>query len=142
MEKYNIQFFDLDTGVPSATLADYGITLNAAATKMLDGWKYARIGLDKNRRVVVLKPHNDDQDAVGCLRIRPRGGQQQYFRVNSKDLVRVVAKCCGIPLEPSTRCLVEWDSEEQLLVIDPKATLGSRRGDLRGKEGKPDARLD
>lgn len=127
MNKYNIQYFEVDKGVPTATIADYGITLNAAATKLLADWKYAKIGFDKSLKIVALKPHNDDSQANISLSIQGRKGNLQNFRFSNKDFIRAVAKCCGISVKPSVRCLVEWDKEEELLIIDLQKTLNSKK---------------
>ncbi|HUW65267.1 MAG TPA: hypothetical protein VMW83_11370 [Spirochaetia bacterium] len=124
MTKYNISFFDLSKGVPSATLADYGITLNSAASKILTQWKYARIGFDRTKNLIVIAPHNNDAEAPESFRIKDNA---TFIRISSKDFVRMVSQYCNIPLQPSSRCLAEWDKDETILVIDPKKVLDTSR---------------
>lgn len=136
MSKYNIEFFNVDKGVPTATIADYGITLNAAASALLSDYKYARIGLDKNRKLVVIAPHNNEEEAQGSIVLRERNEDQQYLRINNKDFLRLVAHQCGISLKPSLRCLAEWDAEENILVIDLNNVLDTQKpGRKRPKMG-------
>lgn len=125
MSKYNIDFFDVDKGIPSATMADYGITLNAAAANFLSGWKYARLGLDREKRIIAIAPHNNDENGPSSIDIGNRAKEQPYLRINSKDFLRLVAHQCDISLKPSFRCLARWDSEESLLLIELNNILES-----------------
>jgi len=127
MSKYNIDFFDVDKGIPSATMADYGITLNTAAADLLSGWKYARLGLDREKNIVVVAPHNNDEAVSGSIAIGSRAKDQPYLRINSKDFLRLVAHQCNVALKPSFRCLARWDDEESLLLIELNSVLESKK---------------
>lgn len=133
MSKYNIDFFDVDKGIPSATMADYGITLNGAAAHLLSGWKYARLGLDREKKIIVVAPHNNDEAASGSIAIGSRAKEQPYLRINSKDFLRLVAHQCDIALKPSFRCLARWDNEESLLLIELNNIIESEKTSRRRK---------
>jgi hypothetical protein len=90
---------------------------------MIASWKYARVGLDKNKKIVALKLHNDDEQASISLAIHNRKNGMEQLRINNKDLIRAVAKSCDISIKPSIRCLVEWDENEHLLIIDLNKVL-------------------
>ncbi|MGI6585141.1 MAG: hypothetical protein ACOX3L_04220 [Lutisporaceae bacterium] len=123
MSKYNVQYFDIEKGAPSVTIAEYGISLNMAATKMIADWKYGKIGYDRNKKVVLIVPHNNDYDITGSFNIKEKVGNKNYLRINSRDLARVISQYCGVSLTPSFRCMAEWDEDEKLLVIDPSKVL-------------------
>lgn len=129
MTKYNISFFELDKAAPSATIAEYGVTLNSSATKIIAEWKYAKIGYEKNKKAIIIKPHNDDADVQGSFAIKEKINNANYMRINSKDFVRVVSQYSGISLKPSIRFLVEWDDEEKLLIIDLNKILDSGKSE-------------
>lgn len=133
MSKYNIEFFDVDKGIPSATIADYGITLNPAATAFLAEWKYAKLGLDKDKKLIVVVPHNNDDEAPLSITVKERTEDQHYLRINSKDFLRLVAHQCSISLKPSFRCLAEWDEDENLLLIDLNSILDSKKASRKRK---------
>lgn len=133
VSKYNIEFFDVDKGIPSATIADYGITLNPAATSFLSDWKYAKLGLDKEKRIIVVLPHNNDDEATVSITVKERTEEQQYLRINNKDFLRLVAHQCSLSLKPSFRCLAEWDEEENLLLIDLNSILEPKKAARKHK---------
>lgn len=121
--KYNISFFDVEKGAPSATIAEYGLTLNINATKMISNWKYAKLGYDKTKKIIIIKPHNNEDEASGSFVIQDKISSSSYLRINSRDFARVIAQYFGLSLTPSTRCLVEWDHEEEILIIDTNKIL-------------------
>ncbi len=116
MGKYNVEYFDLDTGAPAATVAEYGITLNKVATEKLNEWRYARVGFDKGNKYIVIKPHNNEEEVSGSIELNKN--KKQYLRINSRDFVRTVARYCDIQLKETGKYLVEWDGEENMLLID------------------------
>lgn len=116
MEKYNVQYFDIETGAAAATVAEYGITLNKVATELLQEWRYAKIGFDKEKKLIVIKPHNVEESSIGSITLNRKN--KQYLRINSRDFVRTVAHYCNVTLQETGKYLVEWDDEEKVLIIN------------------------
>lgn len=133
--KYEIELFDMQKGAASATIADYGITLNGAATSFLAGWRFARVGLDKKRKLIVLVPHNDEASASGSVDLRSRLANAQYLRISSKDFIRLVSLNCNMSFQPSVRCLAEWDDDEKVLVINLEKIIDVGRSDETREPG-------
>jgi len=127
VKKYDITFFDLDIGAPSATIAEYGVSLNVAASKFISEWKYGKLGYDKARKLIVIHVHNDDLRSDGSFLISDKVTNNGYIRINSRDLVRTVSQYCEVSLTPSFRCLAEWDPDENYLVIDLKKVLDTSK---------------
>jgi hypothetical protein len=96
---------------------------------MISDWKYAKLGYDKSKKIIIIKPHNEDNDAPGSFIIQDKIGNSNYLRINSRDFARVIAQYFGLSLTPSTRCLVEWDQDEKILIIDTNKILETGKTD-------------
>ena len=58
MVNKKIIWLDLERGIPSMTIARYGITLNSTATDIIDNYELARIGYYKEEKLLVVAAAN------------------------------------------------------------------------------------
>ena len=116
-----IMWVDANKGFPSATVARYGITLNSLATEIVSRFEIARIGYHKldNALIFALSNLEDHGGKVpeGWILIKEKITPHGYFRLNNKDLVRVIAHFAGLDLNKKNRFMADWDEDSGYLVI-------------------------
>jgi hypothetical protein len=117
-------------GTPVVALADYGLSLNLAAYKTLAEPTGVRLGFDRNRRWIVIKPLQGTEDEVRLQEGLPVRGRDGSVRVNGRDFTRFVHRYYP-ELRPGNRAVryLAWQSEDDgLLVVDLNQPVEMGRG--------------
>ncbi len=123
----NITWVDLDKGLPSVTIARYGITLNSTATGIISNFDIARVGYDKaDKSLIIAMANLEDYEGKmpdGWFTIKEKITSHGYFRLNNKDLVRVVVKYGDLNLSKKNRFMAEWDQSQNFIIVDMTKTI-------------------
>jgi len=122
MDNENITWIDLDKGLPTITIARYGITLNSSATEIISQFEIARVGYQKDaKRLVIAMANLGDYEGKlpeGWFSVKDKITSHGYFRLNNKDLARMVARYANINLSKKNKFIAEWEESNNFLVID------------------------
>lgn len=131
----DIKWYQPSLGVPTVTIASYGISFNKAAIAELNDSPYIRLGYVKKERLIVVQALDEKQEEALTFSERKRDG---YIRINNKDLVKFITRYFDINLERAIRIDAFWDDELNVLIIDlNKAETdedGSNNDDTNGDE--------
>ncbi|GEM_PF-6822410 len=138
MENGNITWIDLDKGLPTVTIARYGITLNSAATEIISQFEIARVGYQKEAKKLIIAMANlEDYEGKlpeGWFFVKEKITSHGYFRLNNKDLVRMVARYANINLDKKNKFLAEWEESHNFLVIDMTNKIGKDKPEKKQNE--------
>ncbi len=119
----NITWVDLNKGFPSVTIARYGITFNSSATEIINKFELARVGYQKTEKTLVIAMANTDDFAdcnisEGWFPVKDKVTSHGYFRLNNKDLVRIIAKYVDLNMSKKNRFMAKWDESKKFIVAD------------------------
>jgi len=136
------QWFGLARGMPSVSVADYGLTLNAAAAELLGEPAFLAVGLNPERRLLALRPLSaEDVDGVKSPLPFPGRSRGDIIRINSRDLVRTLRHYLMLD-ESAGRYLCRWDDNDRLLVVDFNVRLDVVHEQARTDVSGGDSGLD
>ncbi|MFY9115159.1 MAG: hypothetical protein WAO23_07980 [Dethiobacteria bacterium] len=141
MGNKKIIWLDLERGIPSMTIARYGITLNSTATDIIDNYELARIGYYKEEKLLVVAAANlEDYNGkipAGWFLVRDKITSHGYFRLNNKDLVRIISQYADLDLGRKNRFMAYWNEENRTLSVNllkpldtEKEKFSRRKSDL------------
>ncbi len=132
-----IMWVDVNKGFPSATIAKYGITMNSFATEIISQYDLVRIGYHKldNALIIAVADLADHGGKVpeGWLLVDDKITPHGYFRLNNKDLVRVIARFAGLDLSKKNRFMADWDEDSGFLVVSLSKKLGIDGNEMERK---------
>ncbi len=122
-----ITWVDLEKGIPSVTVARYGITLNSVATEIISKFEIARVGYNKEDKnlIIAMVNHEDYEGKIpgGWFSVKDKITSHGYFRLNNKNLVREIAKYVDINLSKKNRFIAEWDESKNFIIVDMKKKM-------------------
>lgn len=121
-----IEWFDATKGIPTATIAPYGITLNAAAALQLEGVSRVRLGYDPGRKAVYIQPVEASEEGFS---VPPINDKRKTARISCREFIQFLSMRAGLAFESSQKFYVT--SSDNALVIDLTQKLPS----LRQKKG-------
>lgn len=118
MKKYSdIIWSSQSSGAPIVTIATYGITFNSSTIELMDTPKKIKMGYSPKFNKVLIKPTN--QEDSKSFEFASREKKRGYIRIGNKDFVKYIANQSNLPLiENSIRFPAEWDSKNNILVVD------------------------
>ncbi len=127
----NIMWLDMDKGIPSATIAKYGITLNSLATKIVSRHELVRIGYQKLDNALIIGVSSLEEQGgevpEGWFLVSDKITPNGYFRLNNKDLVRLIARYAKLDLHKRNRFMAEWDEVNSYLVVNLAGKLDTEK---------------
>lgn len=80
-------WYDYSAGVPYASVAEYGITLNNAAVKFFDNTNYIAIGANPKTLIIAIKKTTEDDSRRIDFASKNKKG---YVRINCKDFIKSI----------------------------------------------------
>lgn len=101
----DIEWFNPRAGMPKVRIAYYGIGLNSSAIKMLDNPKALKIGC--SNEFLIIK---GDKNGL------PLNANDEYYRVNSKDLIRFICLHLNLNTKVSIKRELKWNDDQQALI--------------------------
>lgn len=115
-DQYQIEWYSPKLGTPIVSLAEYGLVFNKAAAEALHYPSRIRLGFDKNKLIIAVRPvDNDDQDSFQFSERERKG----FIRINSKDFIRFISRFISdIKLDKAVRFLSRYDEINELLIVD------------------------
>ncbi len=145
MKPNDINWVDLERGLPSATIARYGITLNSTATDIIRKFEIGKVGFHKEGKSFIIAMANREDYAgempEGWFSVADKITSNGYFRLNHKDLVRLIARYAGLDLVKKNRFLAEVDEERDYIIVDMTKKL-EKGGIRRNSQEITDTLLD
>jgi|Wag4MinimDraft_17_1082658.scaffolds.fasta_scaffold00368_1 hypothetical protein len=130
MNDYNdVIWSSQSSGAPIVTIATYGITFNSSTIDLMNKPKRIKMGYSPNSNKVLVKPTNE-QDGKS-FEFAAREKKRGYIRIGNKDFVKYIANQSNLPLiKDSIRFPAEWDSQNQLLIVDLNNPIDEKYKDL------------
>lgn len=136
MENYNdIIWSSQSSGAPIVTIATYGITFNSSTIELMNTPERIKMGYSPKSNKVLIKPSNknDSKSFKFAAREKKRG----YIRIGNKDFVKYIANQSNLPLiENSIRFPAEWDSQNNILVVDLNNPIDDKYKNLKSNSVK------
>lgn len=118
-----IEWFNPSLGTPTVTIAEYGVGFNKAAIEALGNPKKIKMGFDKEDKVVVVIPTQEDDASAITFASKERNG---YIRISSKDFARFILRYLpDLKLNKAIRCLARIDDGSGALHADLKQIVES-----------------
>lgn len=119
------------TGVPTISIAGYGITLNTAAFELLNRARWVQLGFDPASSLLAIKPTTQ-----GDPRGVPLGDLQRgVTRIHRKDFIRLIQNYRpDLNFDRTVRYLARWDAEQGMVVADLSRPLDRRNSTHQGEE--------
>ncbi|MBP5446343.1 MAG: hypothetical protein J6Y28_09250 [Acholeplasmatales bacterium] len=122
----SIEWFDSSSKDGIATLYESNITLNKNTIRNIEDAYSVMLGIDAEKKQVVIKPLNKEQDMRGDIpqthkyKITIRSS---YGRIANKDFMRKIEKIGGFTLSVPKKFKTIYDDDNNLVIID----LGEER---------------
>ena len=118
-----IEWFSTTNKEGIATLYESNITLNKNTIRNIEDAYSVMLGIDEEKKQVVIKPLNKEADQRGDIppthkyKITIRSS---YGRIANKDFMRNIEKAFGISLAEPKKYPTYYDEDNHLVIIDLK----------------------
>lgn len=121
-----IEWFNADKGIPTVTVAKYGINLNAAANEYFVKVAKVKLGFDRKLRKIYIQPC-EKNDAVGVNFPYSSEGLKSV-RISCRDFIQLVSLTFEIDVSTSEKYYAVWDAENSMLVVELNKKLSRNEG--------------
>ena len=121
-----IEWFDSSSKDGIATLYESNITLNKNTIRNIEDAYSVMLGIDKDKKQVVIKPLNKEQDMRGDIPATHKYKitiRSSYGRIANKDFMRKIEKLGGFSLSEPKKFSTSYDEDNNLVIIN----LGEER---------------
>lgn len=121
-----IEWFSATSKEGIATLYDSNITLNKNTIRNIEDAYSVMLGIDQEKKQVVIKPLNKEQDQRGDIppthkyKITIRSS---YGRIANKDFMRKIEKLGNFSLIEPKKFNTFFDEDNNLVIIDLKEEI-------------------
>ncbi|MCR5307459.1 MAG: hypothetical protein K6E24_00495 [bacterium] len=121
-----IEWFTSNSKDGIATLYDSNITLNKNTIRNIEDAYSVMLGIDADKKQIVIKPLNKEQDQRGDIppthkyKITIRSS---YGRIANKDFMKKIEKLGGFTLTEPKKFTTLYDEDNHLVIINLKEEL-------------------
>ena len=121
-----IEWFTSNSKDGIATLYDSNITLNKNTIRNIEDAYSVMLGIDVDKKQIVIKPLNKEQDQRGDIppthkyKITIRSS---YGRIANKDFMKKIEKLGGFTLTEPKKFTTWYDEDNHLVIINLKEEL-------------------
>jgi hypothetical protein len=121
-----IEWFTSNSKDGIATLYDSNITLNKNTIRNIEDAYSVMLGIDADKKQIVIKPLNKEQDQRGDIppthkyKITIRSS---YGRIANKDFMKKIEKLGGFTLTEPKKFTTWYDEDNHLVIINLKEEL-------------------
>ena len=121
-----IELFTSNSKDGIATLYDSNITLNKNTIRNIEDAYSVMLGIDVDKKQIVIKPLNKEQDQRGDIppthkyKITIRSS---YGRIANKDFMKKIEKLGGFTLTEPKKFTTWYDEDNHLVIINLKEEL-------------------
>ena len=116
-----IEWFDSSSKDGIATLYESNITLNKNTIRNIEDAYSVMLGIDAEKKQVVIKPLNKEQDMRGDIPATHKYKitiRSSYGRIANKDFMRKIEKLGGFSLSEPKKFSTIYDENNNLVIIN------------------------
>ncbi len=115
-DEIKFEWYNPELGPPIVSIAEYGLTFNNAAINKMENPEAIKIGFDKERLIIGIKPASKkDKNSFEFADKQSRG----YIRINNKGFVKLIrAYCNDYDFKQTVRFIGTMDDEKNIFIVD------------------------
>ncbi len=117
MMNMNFEWYNPKTGVPSVSIASYGLTFSSGALEALGEPEYVVLGFDEQNMIIGVKACSSEEPKRIPFISKKRSN---YVRLSSKDFIRFLESRMPEDFKvesKATKYYSKWDRDNQILKI-------------------------
>jgi hypothetical protein len=117
-KEYNFNWYSKENGPAIISVAYYGITFNKAAVDLLNNPKYIKLGIDKNNKLIAVKPlEKNSEDSF--IFSEKRNEKYGSVRINNKGFIKLIKSTYSqYDLSETIQFILEKDKELNMFLVD------------------------
>ncbi|MCY6483800.1 hypothetical protein OW763_05485 [Clostridium aestuarii] len=112
----NIVWFDANKGIPSATVAQYGINLNNSAAEYLKSAVKIKLGYEEKMKHICIQ--SCDKNDTSGFNLPHMDDKVKNARISCREFIRLLSIKFGLDTTISDKYYCYWDEGIKVLVID------------------------
>lgn len=114
--------FDFNIGnknLAIVNLTKSGLSFNKSCIKILDYSKYITIGLDREKKILAIKPLSVQDDSIKCYRFVYSEKTKRNVNIISAKLQKEIFMLTNLkPIQHGIKFTADFDSDKNLLIVN------------------------